>query len=192
MPPRLLPCLIASLLAFGLSTAPAGDEHNLIENGKFEIANADGHPQGWTVSHPNYLKKCETEVELLSEGDTTFYRVTKRAASDPGLGWQEIEIPEGAVSVRLAIRMRGKNIVRGPAGWMYPGLAITYLYEGSEDGKPGSLDKWPVLPPGDSEWEDYEAIIPVRDGARRASISIIGQGWTGTADFTNVEVEIAE
>lgn len=187
-----IPLVLATALTLAATSVRSGDGHNLIENGKFEIAEANGHPQGWIVSHPNFLKQNETEVELLSEGDTTFYRVTKRAATAPGIGRQEIDIPENAESLRVAIRMRGKGIVRGQAGWMLPGLAVTYLYEGQEEGKPGSLDKWPVVPPGDSEWEDYEAIIPVRDGARRADISLIGQGWTGTADFTGVEVEIVE
>jgi hypothetical protein len=188
--PRIISVL--ALAAFPALAQLETDGENLIENGKFEMVDSNGHPQGWTVSHPDYLRKCETTVEMLAEGDTTFYRVTKHAASSPELGSQEITIPPGTGSLLVKIKMRGSGIVRGAERWALPGIAVTYLFEGSEDGKPGSLDKWPVIPVGDSDWQEYEVIIPVRDNAPRASISIIGQGWTGTADFTDVEVEILE
>lgn len=189
----LLPFLCT--LTACLTQLPAqfgGAEHNLIENGNFEIADADGRPIGRTISHPNFLTQCDTVVEMMAEGDITFYRVTKHSPSSPEIGCQEIKIPEGTSSLPLAIKMRGENIIKGLEGWALPGLSVTYLFDDSEEGKAGSWEKWPVLPVGDSDWQEYEAIIPVRDNARRASISLIGNGWTGTADFTDVVVELVE
>ena len=82
-------------------------------NGNFEIADANGFPQDWTCSHPNFLKQTETTIELLSEGDLSYVRITKLAVSDPNVGWQDIQIPPGAISLCIAAKMRGKSIVRG-------------------------------------------------------------------------------
>ena len=189
---RSLPTILAALALAAASAQAIEAENNLITNPKFETADSDGHPEGWHVSHPNYLKQCQTTVEMTAEGETPFYRVTKAAGSGPGLGWQEIQIPEGTTALRVAVKMRGQNIVRGAEGWAYPGVSVTYLFDGSDQGKPGSWDKWPVLPTGSSDWQDYEAIIPVAEGAKRASVGIISQGWTGTADFAEVVVEKVE
>jgi len=180
------------LIAFPAFAQTSPNDTNLINNGKFEIADAKGHPQDWEVSHPEFLKKCETSVELISEGDQTFYRITKSAATGPGLGWQRFDIPEGTGSLRIAAKMRGKNITRGAEGWNIPGLGLTYFYNNDQDTKPGSMDKWLKVPLGDSEWQEYESIIPVRDGATRVNVSVVGEGWTGTFDITDVVVEVVE
>ncbi len=189
---------LSLLTVFALSLSPAlaqfgGDEHNLIQNGKFETANADSRPDFWTLSHPSYLSEQEINVEMMTEGDTSFLRVIKQAATAAEIGSQEIQIPEGTGSLRVAIKMRGKNITRGADFWQLPGLAVTYLFEGSEGGKPGAMDKWPLLPVGDTPtWQEFEAIIPVREGAQRASVGLNSHGWTGQADFTDVVVEVVE
>ncbi len=188
-----LSLLISQVLLLASAPAqPGANEANLISNGNFEIADANGHPQDWEISHPEFLKKCETTLELISEGDETFYRITKNAAFEPGLCSQKIDIPEATGSIRIAAKMRGKNIMRGAEGWNIPGLAVTYFYNDDQDAKPGSVDNWLKVPTGDSAWQDYEAIIPVCDGATRASISIVGKGRTGTFDITDVVVEIME
>lgn len=190
--PYVLPTCASSLL-LAVSLVCASDfEKNLLENSDFHLLDADGRPSFWIISHPNYLAQTETKIEILTEGDLTFCRVTKDAATSPGLPRQEIEIPPGTNFLRVAVKMRGRSVVRGAEPWALPGVGVTYLFDDREEGLPGSWEKWPVVPPGDSDWTDYEAIIPVREAAPRANIGIIGIGWTGTADFANIVVEAVE
>jgi hypothetical protein len=118
-------------------------------------------------------------------------RVTEIADSMPGIGHQDIKIPEGTNSLRIAAKMRGNSIVRGWETWQLPGIGVTYFYGSDQDSKPGQIHKWLKVPPSDSGWEEYESIIPVRDGATEGRITIIGQGWTGTFDITDIVVEVA-
>lgn len=183
----------AATLAIVISSAHitfAEESENLIENSQFEFIDSNGHPSLWTISHPNFLRQTETEVEVLTEDGISFYRVTKHAPTAPGLGWQEFDLPPDALALKVSVKMRGKNIVKGDEPWALPGIAVTYFIDNSEEGLPGSWPKWPTLPEGDSAWDTYEAEIPVREGSRRVNISIIGKGWTGTADFTDVSVRI--
>ena len=189
----LLAPIALATLACTLSPASAqfgGEESNLIKNGNFELMDPDGRPEYWAISHPNHLAKTETEIAVLVEGGKSFYRVTKNAATGPGLGWQKVQIPTGTQHLRIAVKMRGQSIVRGSEGWNLPGIGVTYFYSDDEnDNKTGDVAKWPLIASGDSEWREYETVIPVRDGAPIASIGIIGAGWTGTADFTDIVVE---
>ena len=184
---------LATTLTFTLTPASAqfgGPEDNMVKNGNFELMDADGRPEDWNISHPNFLEKNETTVEVLTEEGKTFYRVTKSAATGPGLGWQKFDIPAGTENLRIAARIRGRDITRGSEGWNLPGLGMTYFYSDDEnDSKTGDVAKWILIPTGDTEWRDYESIIPVRDGAPIGNIAIIGAGWTGTMDITDIVVE---
>lgn len=165
-----------------------GDSENLVRNGKFNEVNAENLPEDWEISHPHYLQQRETTVELIHEGEDNALRVVKNAATSVNIGSQEIQIPENATELRLAIRMRGESVVRGSDFWQLPGLSVSFLFE-NDVTKPGDMSKWILIPSGDSEWTNYEMIMPVRDNARRASISLIGHNWTGTAEFTDIVVE---
>ncbi len=180
---------VVTLMALPVHGQEPESTSNLVTNGNFELADANGFPADWTCSHPNHLLKCETTIELMSEGDVSFLRIVKMAASEPGVGWQNIKIPEGTAALRIAAKMRGKSIVRGVEEWQVPGVGVTYFYGDEDSAKPGQVGKWLKLPTGDSEWEVYETIIPVRDGATEGRITIIGQFWTGTFDITDLVVE---
>lgn len=177
------------LLAF-LFSAPLlllGDG-NLIVNGNFEKVNRYGHPEGWTVSHPNYLADRSVEVMVLNDGERNYWRVTKNNVNHVDLGTQKVDIPEGTKALRIRVRMRGEDIVAGDQHWMLPGVGVSYLYpDGST--RPGVMSKWIYLQSGSSPWIIYDTEIPVRDNAPQASISLSGHGWTGTAEFADVTVE---
>lgn len=188
-----IPSIFLLCLSFAALPLHAEDGKNLITNGNFEIADADGRPADWKISHPEHLKKCETTVEMLTEGDKTFYRVTKNAGSGPGIGWQKIQLSPNTQSLRVTAKIRGQSIVRGGEGWQMPGIGITYFFDDlDENAKPGDVSKWILAPAGDSDWQEYETIIPVRDNAPIANIAMIGEGWTGTADFADIVVEAIE
>lgn len=182
---------LAPLVAPTLVAQRGGAEDNLLKNGDLRQISADNLPEDWEFSHPEYMKQHETTVEVVSEGAENFLHVVKQATQNVSVGTQVIEIPENASSLRLAIRMRGQNIVRGVETWELPGLTISFKID-EETVRTGDISRFLLLPVGDSDWNEFESIMPVRDGARQAHVTLNGIGWSGTADFAEISVEAIE
>ena len=163
-------------------------QENLILNGDFQQINNRGLPEGWHISHPNFLERNDIRVMLLSDGDLNYLHVEKNSETHAQLGNQTIDLPEGTSALEVSVQMRGKNVVSGDRDWMVPGIGVTYYLE-DDSSMSGDMQRWVFLSTGDSEWFDYSSIIPVRENAVRASIEIIGHGWTGEVDFANIVVE---
>ena len=161
---------------------------NLVVNGDFEKVNREGLPVGWEISHFNYLDQNNTRVLLMNDGDFNYLHVRKNSSATVNLGTQVVDLPDGATSLQMRIRMSGKNVVAGDQHWMVPGLGISFSFpDGSS--RPGIMSNWIYLPTGDSPWDEYESVMPIRENAVKATVSIIGHGWTGEANFADIRVE---
>ena len=58
-----IPSLLFLCLSFVALPLRAEDGKNLITNGNFEIADADGRPADWKISHPEHLKKLKAKLK---------------------------------------------------------------------------------------------------------------------------------
>ena len=160
-----------------------------LENSAFDQKDEHGHPAGWGVSHPVHLERNHSRVRVIEEENLSFMRMQKlEPVENVNFGGQEVDIPEGAVALRVTVRMRGAAVKQGPDNWHFPGVGVTYFL-GTDETRPGQMDRWIRLPEGDSGWRVYESDIPVRGNARRASIGIVSQGWTGAADLADIQVQ---
>ena len=188
----LLAILAVTSITPRLSAQFGGEADNLIANGTFAEFDDSDQPIDWSekISHPSHLKDTKTQIQVEEDGEESYLHIERLGSPDVGvaLGEQTIEIPEGTESLRLAAKMRGRGIAAGSDFWMVPGISVTYLLEKGET-KSGDLNKWLLVPPGDSKWTEYEMIVPVKEGARKANITIIAQGWTGSVDIDDVVVE---
>lgn len=193
---RLSVLLLATLsLSLSAYAQFGGAADNLVKNGEFSESDDKQWPLVWSesVSHPAHLQKNETVLRVDTEGDNQFLHIERMGSPETAvaMGSQTVALPPGAKSLRLAARMRGHDVAAGPDFWMLPGISVTYLFEDGTT-KSGDLNKWLLTPRGDSEWTEFETIVPVKDGAPKASIAIIGQGWTGSVDIDDVVVEVVE
>ncbi len=193
-----IPCVTIAMtasiilaLASPLAAQWGGAENNLLKNGDLSQISSQNLPEDWEFSHPNYMKQHETKVDILNEGQGNILNVVKQASQNVSIGTQLIDIPENVASLRLAIRMRGKNIVRGTETWQLPGLTISFKID-EETIRTGDISRFLLLPVGDSDWNEFESIMPVRDGARQAHVTLNGIGWSGTADFADITVEVID
>lgn len=171
------------------SPIPSTTQSLPLENHAFQEADEHGHPAGWGVSHPVHLERNDSKVEIVREENFSYMRMVKTGpAENVDFGGQEVEIPDGAIALRVTVRMRGFRVAQGPGNWHFPGIGVTY-HIGTDEARPGRMDTWIRLPEGDSAWRVYETDVPVRDNAGRASIGIVSQGWTGAADLADIQVQ---
>jgi hypothetical protein len=180
-----------ALLLFSASFLPAQMMTVLIRDG-FPEADEHTQPANWGISHPNYLGSNAAEAlwvsQTVNEELITVYRMTRRSEEgSAGFGSRKVAFPADTESLQIRVRMRGHNIKIGSVWWHLPGVGCTFhLPDGTT--RPGMMSKWIYLPEGDSDWNEYTTLIPVRDNATEADIAFIAQGWTGVAEVERIEV----
>lgn len=166
---------------------------NLVKNGEFTEWTEDGHPAVWKVSHPNHLANEVVVVKQGADVDNgkvvTFLQVVKNSRTvNVEVGSQEILIPEGTEALRIRAKMRGIGLIEGEQAWQMAGIGVTY-FTPSGAAKPGEMGKWIKLPRLDSDWVEYDTVVPVRDASTRASVGFVSQGWSGTLEVQWIRVE---
>jgi hypothetical protein len=176
----LVTILISALTGLGVNA-------DLVKNFDMAEIGEHGFPAHWRISHPVHLEQNHTRVsrEEVTEGGNVFpvLRVIKtEQINNVQVGNQEVDIPPGTTAIYIQSRMRARDVQYGDAFWQRPGVGLTFLFEDGSS-RSGSLDRWLHVPEGDSGWQIYEVTIPVAEGANRASVSVVAQGWSGILDI---------
>lgn len=171
-------------------------EENLLANSDFSALNEHGQPENWGISHPTHLERNSVAVKMDQEriggASRPFLTIEKtEGVENVAVGNQDFSFPAGTQAIRIRTRMRGRNLTEGTKFWHVAGIGLTFLFE-HDTPKSGDMSKWIKLPAGNSDWTEYESIIPVREGATRASIAIVSQGWTGALDVQWIRAEAVQ
>lgn len=179
------------LLFIAMALACGCFAENLLQNPAFTELDENGHPVGWVVSHPNHLRNHRARVTVEEDVNPTvrYLRIDKLSGPVPmQAGDQEVAVPPGATALRIRAKMRGHGLRQGEENWQMAGIGLTFLFA---DGTslPGNMGLWIRLPEGSSDWKEYETVIPVRNQAPRASLSIVPHGWAGMLDVQWVEMQ---
>lgn len=181
------------LLTCFLMLSVTASAENLLLNSDFSELNEHGYPAEWGISHPTHLERNAVAVKMDQEttasSPSPFLHIEKsEGVENVSVGNQDFSFPAGTKAIRIRTLMRGRKLTMGSKPWHVAGIGLTYLFE-SDTPKSGDMSRWIQLPLGNSHWIEYETIIPVRDGATRASIAIVSQGWAGELDVQWIRAE---
>jgi hypothetical protein len=164
--------------AGGTSLRPG---RNVLANGNFDAADADGNPEGWTVP-----ARAGYSFKVVREGSNSFLHATGTGEIRPTYVVQEIPIPARAKTVTLKGRIRGKWETRDTKDGNW-GATIDATFIGEDEKKFGP---WIILVGGRLDgWQSLSKTRDVEAGAKRLHVHFGFQFATGTFDFDDIVVE---
>jgi hypothetical protein len=166
--------LFASLVVNMAMANPAPAEPaNLVRNGDFQTdANGDGIPDGWSKA---------SRVTLATKGDNRWLRVDRSSTT------QNVALPADAWEIRLTMRMRATDVVRGKEGWQDARLAMSF-----HDAKGNRVGAWPNVfnLQGTTGWIDCDRTYRVPTGAVRLTLGASVFGPKGVAEFDDIKIVV--
>jgi hypothetical protein len=147
-----------------------------VVNGTFDLADADGHPKGWTV---------DEAFKIARDGANNVLRATSSVTDFKEIS-QEIPVPPKARSVTLSARVRGKweaSDTKQPI----QGVRTSVQFVGADGQK---MKVWIVLESGrDAAWKTLSKTDRIPEGSK-SLILVCDLSWvSGKFDFDDVAVE---
>ncbi len=123
--------------------------------------------------------------KVMSQDGRTFIRATKPVAF---IHTEKPIQPEWKI-LRLSLDVRIRDLVKGVNAWDVPGAGLDFL---DKDGK--SLLTWEKTNwfSKDTEWKTFTRDYPVPEGAKTVHVNVYYKAKSGTADFANIKVLLAE
>lgn len=157
--------------------ASAADDGNLVVNGSFEDANAQGHIDGWKGFRGH-------GVERIAEDGKHHVRIVS-SEEQPG-GWlqQDFAIPEGISHLLVTVRMRAFKVKVGEEKWNNPRVQLAQKNEAGETVGYGPV---PHLTQ-DSDWTDLEIEYKLEPTATRLHVSIGLNDSTGILEVDDLKI----
>ena len=169
-PTRRLVLLACALMALAL---PLTAQPDLVRNGDFQAdENKDGVPDGWS--------KAE-RVSLPEENGNRWIRIDRSSVS------QNVPLPADAWELRLTMRMRATDVVRGKESWQDARLAMSFHNEKGE-----RVGPWPNVfhATGTTDWFDCDRTYRVPTGAVRLTLGASVFGPQGVVEFDDIRIVV--
>ena len=155
---------------------------NVVVNGDFEKADADGKPEGWKIDWG-----WKDRVSLVTEKGNSFIRFdeivdNKDGSSSLHMFTQNIEFPRKAERATVSARLRTENVVC-PNKENFPSVMVTFCDQANKKrccpafwgGKNGS-------------WKTIQADVSIPVGVVSAEIAVMNGYCPGRMDFDDIEV----
>ena len=167
--------------ATGDKKPAAVNSRNVVVNGTFDAADADGRPRGWTFYGPG----AEGLMKVVREGSNSFLQmVITGAPLSVGVD-QHIPVPPRAKAITLRARIRGKATDHhaNDPNWGGNVLGRFFNADGKELGGPM------VIGGREAGWKSLAKNEPIPTGAKEVVVACTGWWVSGIFDFDEVEVE---
>jgi hypothetical protein len=164
-----------------LASAPASaaghqNARSAVINGNFDLADAEGHPKGWTV---------DDAFKVVRDGGNNVLRATSAATEYREIS-QEIPVPAKARNVTLSVRVRGKWEA-SDTKQQIQGTRTSVQFIGADGQR---MKVWVVLDAGrDAAWKTLSKTDRIPEGSK-SLVLICSLSWvSGKFDFDDVMVE---
>ena len=145
-------------------------------NGTFDLADADGHPGGWTAND---------SFKVGRDGAKSILRATAKQIGNTEIS-QNIPVPPKAKIMTLRYRVRGKSESNDPKVSQW-GAKIYVAYIGANDQRNGV---YMMFDAGrDVGWKSMSKTGKIPSGSKAIGVYIALTAVTGTFDFADVAVE---
>jgi hypothetical protein len=151
---------------------------NVVVNGTFDVADAQGHPAGWTLSEA---------YKVVRDGTNNVLHASTKVPAYLALT-QDILIPSKARNVTLSGRVRGNIVARDAAKSQGPpGVFVAAVYL---DKNQQTTNNWLMLDGGaDSGWKKVSSTTKIPDDMKVLQVSLVLKMVAGDIDYDDIEVE---
>lgn len=158
------------------SAAGRQNTKNAVVNGTFDLADAEGHPKGWTIND---------SFKVARDGANNVVRATSQVTDYREIS-QDIPVPPKARSVTLTVRVRGKWAASDTKQEIQ-GTRTSIQFIGADGQK---MKKWVVLDAGrDAAWKTLSKTDRIPEGSKAVTVLCALSWVSGVFDFDDVAVE---
>lgn len=161
---------------FTVAFAQQAASGNIVVNGDFQLdADGDGFADGWRRS---------AAVTTVTEGENRWLRIDGAQGSTS----QTVPIRPDWWKLRLSMRMRVTDVVRGDESWKDGRLAMSFHNEKGE-----RVGPWPNVfhATGTSDWTRCEREYSIPAGAATLVLNPANFGPSGRIEFDDIVIEVS-
>lgn len=178
----------AAILSPPAPAAGPALHHNVMVNGDFGNAGADGLPAGWSPKGTGYQKDdlpWQNDALVVEEGSGKFLRFRRAAPVRlSNLAPAAFPIPERAKAAVVSVRLRVAGLVPGKNYDRFPGVAIRAL--DATGASPGPVS---ASATENTRWRNFTARLTLQPGAKTLELSLGPWAAAGSCDFDDVELK---